>query len=89
MPRFLLVFLSIKTILGEGTIYRRRQKLNAIKNGLDLGGAYEAMIGRIMAQGGEKARLGAAAMMWISHSKRSLQVKPSNGSWVRWVNPGS
>ena len=75
VPRFLLVFLSIKTILGEGTIYRRRQKLNAIKNGLDLGGAYEAMLGRIMAQGGEKARIGMAAMMWISHSRRPLQVK--------------
>jgi len=74
VPRFLLVFLSIKTILGEGTIYRRRQKLKAMKNGLDLGGAYEGMIGRIMAQGGEKARLGMAAMMWISHSKRPLQV---------------
>ena len=73
VPRFLL-FLSIKTILGEGTIYRRRQKLNAMRDGLDLGGAYGAMLGRIMAQGGEKARLGMAAMMWISHSKRPLQV---------------
>ena len=72
--RFLLVFLSIKTILREGTIYRRRQKLNAMKNGLKFGGAYEAMLGRIIAQGGEKARLGMAAMMWISHSKRPLQV---------------
>ena len=27
-----------------------------------------------MAQGGEKARLGMASMMWISHSKRPLQV---------------
>ena len=72
--RFLLVFLSIKTILGEGTISRRRQKLKAMKNGLDLGGAYEAMLGRIMAQGGEKARLGMAAMMWISHSRRPLQA---------------
>ena len=72
--RFLLVFLSIKTILGEGTISRRRQKLKAMRNGLDLGGAYEAMLGRIMAQGGEKGRLGMAAMMWISHSRRPLQA---------------
>ena len=58
----------------ETTIYRRREKLSAMKNGLDLGGAYEAMLGRIKAQGGEKARLGMAVLMWISHSRRPLQV---------------
>ena len=72
--RFLLVSLSIETILRETTIYRRRQKLKAMKNGLDLRGAYEATLGRIKAQGGEKARLGMAVLMWISHSRRPLQV---------------
>ena len=75
MSRFLLVFLSIETILQEPTIYRRREKLNAMKNGLDLGGAYEAMLRRIKAEGGEKARLGMAVLMWISHSQRPLQVE--------------
>ena len=74
MSRFLLAFLSIEAILQEPTIYRRRQKLRAMNNGLDLGGAYEAMLGRIKAQGGEKARLGMAVLMWISHSQRPLQV---------------
>jgi len=74
VSRFLLVFLSIKTILQETTIYRRRQRLSAMKNGLDLGEAYEAMLERIKAQGGEKARLGMAVLMWISHSRRPLQV---------------
>ena len=74
MPRFLLVFLSIETILQETTIYRRRQKLRAMENGLDLGGAYEVTLGRIKAQGGEKARLGMATLMWISHSRRPLKV---------------
>ena len=74
MSRFLLVFLSIETILQEATIYRRRQKLSAMKNGLDLGEAYAAMVGRIKAEGGEKARLGMAVLMWISHSRRPLQV---------------
>ena len=74
MSRLLLVFLSIETILQEATIYRRRQKLSAMKNGLDLGGAYEAMVGRIKAEGREKERLGMAVLMWISHTRRPLQV---------------
>ena len=74
VPRFLLVFLSIETILQETTIYRRRQKLRAMKDGVDLGGAYEAMLGRIKAQGREKAKLGMAVLMWASHSRRPLYV---------------
>ena len=74
MSRFLLVFLSIETILQEPTIYRRRQKLRAMKSGLDLGGAYAEMLGRIKAEGGEKARLGMVVLMWVSHSRRPLQV---------------
>ena len=45
-----------------------------MKNGGDLEGAYEAMLGRIKAEGGEKARLATAVLMWISHSGRPLQV---------------
>ena len=74
VSRFLLAFLSVKIILREATIYRRRQKLTAIKNGLDLGGAYNATLRRIKAQGGDKARLGMAVLMWVSHSWRPLQV---------------
>ena len=74
MYRFLLVFLSIETILKEVTIYRRRQKLRAMGNSLDLGRAYEVMLGRIKVEGGERARLGIAALMWISHSRRPLKV---------------
>ena len=69
------MFLSIKTILQEATIYRRRQKLSGMKNSLDLGGAYGATLRRIKAQDGEKARLGMAVLMWISHSGRPLQVE--------------
>ena len=75
ISRFLLVFLSIETILQETTISRRRKKLRAMGNGVDLGGAYEATLGRIKAQGGEKARLGMAVLMWISHSRRPLRVE--------------
>ena len=45
-----------------------------MESGLDLGGAYGATLGRIKAQGEEKARLGMAVLMWISHSRRPLQV---------------
>ena len=72
--RFLLVFLGIETILQEATIYRRRQRLREIESGLGLGGAYGAMLRRIEAQGGERARLGMAVLMWISHSRRPLLV---------------
>jgi len=75
MSRFLLVFLSIETILQETTIYRRRERLRVMGNGVDLGGAYEATLGRIKAQGGEKARLGMAVLMWITHSRRPLRVE--------------
>ena len=43
-------------------------------NGLGLGGAYDATIRRIKAQQGNRARLGMAALMWISHSERPLSA---------------
>ena len=73
MSRFLLVSLNIDAILQEPTIHRRRQKLNAMTNGLGLGDAYGATLGRIKDQGGEKARLGIAALMWVSHAERPLK----------------
>jgi len=72
--RFLLVSLNIDAVLQETTIHRRRQKLSAMTDGLGLGDAYEATLGRIRGQGGEKARLGMAALMWISHSERPLKA---------------
>ena len=73
--RFLLVSLSIRTILQERIRCRRRERLEAIKNGLGLEGAYAATLGRIRAQGGERTKLGMAALMWISHSERPLRVE--------------
>jgi len=71
--RFLLVSLSTDAILQETTIHRRRQKLSAMTTGLGLGDAYGATLDRIKGQGGEKARLGMAVLMWISHSERPLK----------------
>ena len=70
----MLVSLNIKAILQETTIYRRREKLGVMTNGLGLGDAYDATIGRIKAQEGDKARLGMAALMWISHPEWPLNV---------------
>ena len=61
-------------ILGETTAYGRRQKLRAMTEGLDLNDVYGATLERVKEQGGEKTRLGMAALMWISHSERLLQL---------------
>ena len=61
-------------ILGETTAYNRRQKLRAMTEGLDLKEVYGATLERIKEQGGGKARLGMAALMWVSHSERLLQL---------------
>ena len=61
-------------VLQETTIHRRRQKLSAMTDGLGLGEAYGSTLDRIKRQGGEKARLGMAAVMWISHAERPLKA---------------
>ena len=66
--------LHIKAILQETTLHRRREKLDTMIDGLGLGGAYDATIGRIKGQEGGGARLGMEALMWISHSERPLKV---------------
>ena len=43
-------------------------------DGLGLGDAYGSTLDRIKRQGGEKSRLGMAAIMWISHSERPLKA---------------
>ena len=43
-------------------------------DGLGLEDAYGATLDRIRGQGGEKSRLGMAALMWVSHSERPLKA---------------
>src|SRR6201996_5116936 len=74
ISRFLLISLTIDAILGETTAYGRRQKLRTMTEGLNLNDVYGATLERVKEQGGEKARLGMAALMWISHSERLLQL---------------
>ena len=73
ISRFLLASLNIDAILQETTIYRRRQKLNAVTDSLGLGDAYSATLCRIKGQSEERAKLGMATLMWISHVERPLK----------------
>ena len=61
-------------ILQESTIYRRRETLSKIIDGLGLEDAYGATIERIKAQSGDKSRLGMETLMWISHAERPLRA---------------
>ena len=45
-----------------------------MKSRLNLGDSYKAALVRIKALGEEKTRLGMGVLMWISHSRRPLQV---------------
>ena len=71
--RFLLVSLSIETILGETTIRRRREKLKQMSKGQNVGDVYTTTLERIRAQGEDRARLGMEAIMWIAYSVRPLE----------------
>jgi len=50
----------IPAIIRESTIYRRRQRLTALANGLCLGGPCKATLRRVKPQDMEKARPGMA-----------------------------
>ena len=73
LHRFLLVSLSIETILGETTIRRRREKLKQMSNGQNVRDVYTATFERIRAQGEDRARLGMEAIMWIAYSEEPLK----------------
>ena len=72
--RFLLASLHIKAILGETSISQREKRLKAVKDGAGLGEAYDATLERIRAQGEGMTKLAIAALMWICHAERPLQV---------------
>ena len=74
-PRFLPASLYIEAILRSTTIAGRRETLKLIKDGSEFGDAYGAMLERIKAQGEKKATLAMAALTWICHSERPLQVE--------------
>ena len=73
-PRFLLASLHIEAILRGTTVARRRNILKSIKDGSGLGDAYGATLEQIKAQDEERAKLAVAALTWICHSERPLQV---------------
>ncbi|RPA96534.1 hypothetical protein L873DRAFT_1791529 [Choiromyces venosus 120613-1] len=71
---FIKVSLNMDAILRETTLDGRRRKLGAMRRGLSLSDTYGATLKLIKDQGGDEVRLGMATLMWISHSKRALQV---------------
>jgi len=72
--RFLLASLNIEAILQEPTMYRRRERLSKMTDGLGLEDVYGATIERIKAQSGGKSRLGIEALMWVNHAERPLEA---------------
>jgi len=73
MDRFLLVSLSIESILAETTIHRRKERLKQMSKGQDVGDVYSATFERIKGQEKARSRLGMEAIMWIAHSERPLR----------------
>ena len=72
--RFLPASLYIDAILRRTTLAGREETLKLIKDGSEFGDAYDATLVHIMAQGEEKATLAIAALTWICHSERPLEV---------------
>jgi len=72
--RFLLASLHIEAILRGATVARRRKALESIKHGGGLEGAYGATLERIKTQDEENAKLAIAALTWVCHSERPIQV---------------
>jgi len=73
--RFLLVSLSINTILEEVTIRQRRKKLEEVTQGNGLSDAYTATLTRLRAQRGYKSALGLKVLMWVLYSERPLRAE--------------
>ncbi|RPA96330.1 ankyrin, partial [Choiromyces venosus 120613-1] len=70
----LLGSITLDSILRETTVYTRREKLLAMAEGSEMKEVYGATLERIQGQGGERARLGMGALLWISHSEKPLQL---------------
>ena len=85
--RFLLASLNIEAIMQESTLYRRRERLNKITDGLGLEDVYGVMIERIKAQDGDKPRLGMGALMWISYAEEDWEIQDL--CWAQAVELGS
>ncbi|RPB04836.1 ankyrin [Choiromyces venosus 120613-1] len=69
-----LVSLLIEAILRETTIHSRRQRLDAMTDGSDLGVAYDTTLERIKSEGEERFKLVMTTLMWICHSERPLHM---------------
>ena len=70
--RFLLPVIQLRSILKEPTLGEMEDALERIPE--DLNQALKDTIERIRSQPESRARLGMNALMWISHSRRSLTI---------------
>jgi len=70
--RFLLVSLSINTILEGVTIRQRRKRLEEVAKSNGLSDAYAAALTRLKARGGYESALGLKVLMWVVYSERPL-----------------
>jgi len=87
MHRFLLVSLSIESILAEPTIHRRKERLKQMSKGQGVGDVYGATLERIKGQEEARSRLGMEAIMWIAYSEQPL--KPDELCQALGVEVGS
>jgi len=62
----------MEAILREQRTSTRRERLKGVASALR--GTYDRMLYRVKAQGEIKEKIGMAALMWVSHSERSLRV---------------
>jgi len=74
ISRFLLVSLNLDSILQESRIYRRRERLRKIGDGLGSADAYSVTIERIKSQGEGNWCLAMDALIWVSHAERPLMA---------------
>ena len=66
------IALRADAILGETTIYNRREALYKATDGLD--GAYSTTLGMIRQQRGSKSKLGIAVLRSLSRAGRALHI---------------
>jgi len=62
----------MNAILAQKTIRGRREVLRQMASGVGVDGVYAAILGQIMRQDGEKAKLGMGVLMWVLQSERPL-----------------
>ena len=72
--RFLLASLNLDAIIGEVTIRQRKKKLEEVRRGNRLSGAYTTLT-RLKAPTRHKSILGMKVLMWVLYSEWLLRAE--------------